>query len=111
MKIFKVIAEPLDRAEPPAVAFVVAEDADEAMILLRKDIDFSGYALPPAEMIPMSIHMSEVRRLFGEDAAHEKWVYGFHLIGADPATALDLSWGLTHSIKATAPACTPGQRV
>ena len=65
-KIFKVIAEPLDRAEPPAVAFVVAE----AMILLRKDIDFSGYALPPAEMIPMSIHMSEVRRLFGEDAAH-----------------------------------------
>ena len=78
MKIFKVIAEPLDRAEPPAVAFVVAE----AMILLRKDIDFSGYALPPAEMIPMSIHMSEVRRLFGEDAAHEKGVFGFHLIGA-----------------------------
>ena len=78
MKIFKVIAEPLDRAEPPAVAFVVAE----AMILLRKDIDLSGYALPPAEMIPMSIHMSEVRRLFGEDAAHEKGVFGFHLIGA-----------------------------
>jgi hypothetical protein len=23
-------------------------------------------------MIPMSIHMSEVRRLFGEDAAHEE---------------------------------------
>ena len=81
MKIFKVIAEPLDRAEPPAVAFVVAEDTDEAMILLRKDINFSGYALPPAEMIPMSIHMTEVRRLFGEDAAHEKGVYGFHLIG------------------------------
>jgi hypothetical protein len=81
MKIFKVIAEPLDRAEPPAVAFVVAEDADEAMILLRKDIDFSGYALPPAEMIPMSIHMSEVRRLFGEETAHEKGVFGFHLIG------------------------------
>jgi hypothetical protein len=82
MKIFKVIAEPLDRAEPAAVAFVVAEDADEAMILLRKDINFSGYALPPAEMVPMSIHMTEVRRLLGEDAAHEKGVYGFHLIGA-----------------------------
>jgi hypothetical protein len=82
MRIFKVIAEPLDPAEPPAVAFVVAEDADEAMILLRKDINLSGYALPPAEMIPMSLHAAEVRRLFGEDAAHEKGVFGFHLIGA-----------------------------
>jgi hypothetical protein len=87
MKIFKVIAEPLDRAEPPAVAFVVAEDADEAMILLRKDVNFSGYALPPAEMIPMSIHVTEVRRLLREDAAHEKGVYGFHLIG-EPSPAL-----------------------
>ena len=87
MRIFKVIAEPLDRAEPPAVAFVVAADTDEAMILLRKDIDFSGYALPPADMIPMSIHMTEVRQLFGEEAAHEKGVFGFRLIGA-PTPAL-----------------------
>ena len=83
MKIFKVIAEPLDRSEPPAVAFVVAEDADEAMILLRKDINFSGYVLPPAEIVPMEVDTEEVRRVLGEDAAHEKGVYGFRLIGAE----------------------------
>ena len=70
MRVFQIRLEPLGGAGPPAGAIVVAEDPEEAMILLRKDIDFSGYALPPAEMIPMSIHMSEVRRLFGEDAAH-----------------------------------------
>jgi len=87
MRVFKVIAEPLDEDAPPAVAIVVAKDADEALILLRKDLNFSGYVLPPAEMIPMSIHAIEVRRLLGEDAAHEKGVYGFHLIGAEPPTS------------------------
>ena len=81
--VAKDVAEPLDRAEAPAVAFVVAEDADEAMILLRKDINFAGYALPPAEMIPVDIDAEEVRRVLGEDAAHEKGVYGFRLIGAE----------------------------
>jgi hypothetical protein len=53
------------------------------MILLRKDINFAGYALPPAEMAPVSIDTEEVRRVLGEDAAHEKGVYGFRLIGAE----------------------------
>jgi hypothetical protein len=77
MKVYKITAEPLDTAGPPAGAIVVAKDPDEAMILLRKDINFLGYVLPPAEMVPM----------LGEDAAHEKGVYGFRLIGA-PTPAL-----------------------
>ena len=82
MRVFQVRLEPPGGAGPPAGAIVVAEDPYEAMILLRKDINLSGYALPPAEMIPVSIDTEEVRRVLGEDAAHEKGVYGFHLIGA-----------------------------
>ena len=48
--VFQVRAEPLDANAPPAAAFVVAKDYDEAILLLRKDINFSGYALPPLEM-------------------------------------------------------------
>jgi hypothetical protein len=53
------------------------------MILLRKDINASGYALPPAEIVPVSIDAAEVERVLGEDALHEKGVYDFHLIGAE----------------------------
>jgi hypothetical protein len=81
MRVFQIRARSLDDPRPDAGAIVVAKDADEAMILLRKDINFSGYALPPAEMAPVSIE--EVRRVLGEDAAHEKGVYGFRLIGAE----------------------------
>jgi hypothetical protein len=83
MKVFQIRALSLDDPRPDAGAIVVAKDADEAMILLRKDINFAGYALPPAEMAPVSIDTEEVRRVLGEDAAHEKGVYGFRLIGAE----------------------------
>jgi hypothetical protein len=83
MRIFQIRARSLDDPRPDAGAIVVAQDADEAMILLRKDINFAGYALPPAEMAPVSIDTEEVRRVLGEDAAHEKGVYGFRLIGAE----------------------------
>jgi len=82
MRVFQIRAESLDDPRPDAEAIVVAKNADEAMILLRKDINFAGYALPPAEMIPVSIEAEEVRRVLGEDAAYEKGVYGFHLAGA-----------------------------
>ena len=82
MRVFQVRAVSIDDPRPDAEAIVVAEDADEAMILLRKDINFAGYALPPAEMLPVSVDAEEVRRVLGEDAAHEKGVYGFHLLGA-----------------------------
>jgi len=83
MKVFQIRARSLDDPRPDAGAIVVAKDADEAMILLRKDINFAGYALPPDEMAPVSIDTEEVRRVLGEDAAHEKGVYGFRLIGAE----------------------------
>jgi hypothetical protein len=83
MRVFQIRARSLDDPRPDAGAIVVAKDADEAMILLRKDINFAGYALPPDEMAPVSIDTEEVRRVLGEDAAHEKGVYGFRLIGAE----------------------------
>ena len=83
MRVFQIRARSLDDPRPDAGAIVVAKDADEAMILLRKDINFAGYALPPAEMAPASIDTEEVRRVLGEDAAHEKGVYGFRLIGTE----------------------------
>ena len=83
MRVFQIRARSLDDPRPDAGAIVVAKDADEAMILLRKDINFAGYALPPAEMAPVSNDTEEVRRVLGEDAAHEKGVYGFRRIGAE----------------------------
>ena len=86
MRIFQVVLEPVDGYGPPASAVVVAEDADEALILLRKEINFSGYRLPPAEMTPVTIDAAEIRHVLGEDAAHEKGVYGFRLLGAVTST-------------------------
>ena len=83
MRVFQVRAVSLDDPRPDAGAIVVAKDIDEAMILLRKDINFAGYALPPAEMIPVDIDADEVRRVLGGDAAHEKGIYDFHLIGIE----------------------------
>ena len=85
MRVFQIRARSLDDPRPDAGAIVVAKDADEAMILLRKDINFAGYALPPAEMVPVSVDTEEVRRVLGEDAAHEKGVYGFRLINTQTA--------------------------
>ena len=83
MKIFRVMAEPLDGDGPPATAFIVAKDFDEAILLLRKDINFSGYRLPPVEMTAYLVDADEVRAVLGDDAAHEKGVYGFHPIDAE----------------------------
>ena len=86
MLVFRVRAEPIDGRSPLAGAFVVAKDPDEAILQLRKDINFSGYALPPAEMTGCITDAEEVRAALGADAAHEKGVYGFHLIGAETPT-------------------------
>jgi hypothetical protein len=86
MRVFQVRLDPIDAGKPPAGAIVVAKDIDEAMILLRKDINASGYALPPAEIVPVSVDTAEVERVLGEDASHEKGVYDFHLIGAETPT-------------------------
>jgi hypothetical protein len=88
MKIFYVKAEPVEGHGPAAAAIVVAHDAHEAVMLLRKDLDFSGYHLPPAELTPYEAAPEQVRRLLGEAASHEIGVYGFAVLGpADPEDA------------------------
>ena len=80
MKIFCVRAEPAEDGGPSAAAVVVAHDAHQALILLRTDIDFSGYHLPPAEMLPFEAAPEEIRRMLGEVAAYEIGVYGFRVL-------------------------------
>jgi hypothetical protein len=81
MKLFYVKAEPIAGDGPSAAAVVVAQDVHEALILLRKDIDFSGYRMPPAEVTPYEAAPEQVRRLLGEAASHEIGVYGFSVLG------------------------------
>lgn len=88
MKIFYARAEPVAAAGPSATAIVVAEDPDEALLLLRKDLNFSGYRLPPAELVPYAVSQERVRLALGEAAAHEKGVYDFTVTGpAGPISA------------------------
>ena len=85
MKVLYVRAEPVDGDGPPAAAVVVARDAQEALVLLRKDIDISSYRMPPAELTLYEAAPDEVRRLLGDVAAHEIGVYLFTLLEpADP---------------------------
>lgn len=85
MKIYRVIAEPVAADAPPARAYVVAHDPDQAVMLLRKDIDFSGYRLPPAEMVVLEAPPEEVERVLGAAAGHEIGVYAFQVLGAGEA--------------------------
>ena len=75
MQVFRVRAEALHRPGSWATAYVVADDPDEAVLLLRKDIDFSGYQLAPEQLTAVSASADEVRRALGRAAAHEKGVY------------------------------------
>ena len=91
MKVFYIRAEPVEAGGASAAAMVVAHDAHQALVLLRKDINFSGYHLPPAEMVPYEAAPEEVRRALGETAAHEIGVYGFTVL--DPAGLADAGAG------------------
>ena len=87
MKVFCVKAEPVAGGGPPSAAIVVAKDAHEALVLLRKDANFSGYHLPPAEMVPYEAAPEDIRLLLGEAASHEIGVYRFAVL--EPAGAGD----------------------
>jgi hypothetical protein len=85
MRMVYVRAEPVAGDGPSAPAIVVAQHAHQALVPLRKDIDFSGYHLPPAEMVPYEAAPEEAQRILGEAAAHEIGVYGFRVLRlADP---------------------------
>lgn len=77
MQVFYVRAEPLAAPGAEATAFVVADDPDEVLLLLRKDDNFSGYRLPPVEMTALEASRISVREAFGDTAPTEKGVYGF----------------------------------
>src|SRR5947209_4781389 len=68
MQVFYVRAEPLAEPGVEATAFVVANDPDEALLLLRKDFNFSGYRLPPIEMTALDASRISVREAFGDTA-------------------------------------------
>ena len=88
MRIYHVRAKPVGGNGPAAAAFVVADDEAEVMALLRKDISFSGYRVPPDEVELCEATADEVRRALGTAAAHEVGVYGFTVLGtADPEDA------------------------
>jgi hypothetical protein len=77
MQVFYVRAEPLAASGVEATAFVVADDPEEALLLLRKDFNFSGYRLPPLEMTALDASRISVREALGDTAPTEKGVYGF----------------------------------
>jgi len=87
MKIYRVKARPIAVGGPAAVAFIVAEDTEQALLLLRKDIDFSGYRMPPEELLVCEASREDVKAALGAVATHEIGVYGFTVLGdGDPGT-------------------------
>lgn len=88
MNTYHVRAEPLSGEGPSAIAIVVAENPEQALLLLRKDQNFSGYRLPPAEMRPFETSNEQVRSVLGGGGADEVGVYGFTTLGeAEPEEA------------------------
>ncbi|HKS88878.1 MAG TPA: hypothetical protein VJR70_05510 [Stellaceae bacterium] len=85
MMTFHVKAEPLASEGPIAIAIVVAEDEEQALLLLRKDINFSGYRMPPAELRQLETSNEQLRQALGGAVAQEIGVYGFTTLG--PAEA------------------------
>ncbi len=85
MKIFYAKAEPLMAGGPLAAAFVIAKDPGEALLLLRKDFNFSGYRMPPVELTEYEASHDFVRDALGDVAAHEKGVYGFRVLDTGEA--------------------------
>lgn len=90
MNTYHVRAEPLSGEGPSAIAIVVAENREQALLLLRKDYNFSGYRLPPAEMRPFEASNEQVSQVLGAPAAHEIGVYGFTTLGEDGDKAVNV---------------------
>ncbi len=89
MKTFYVRAEPF-AAGPSATAIVIAADARQALVRLRKNSNFSGYRLPPAEMLPFEASNEQVRQVLGDQVAQVAGVYGFTTIGGGEPEPADV---------------------
>ena len=77
MQVFFVRAQALDDPRAEATAFVVADGEDDVLMLLKQDFNFTGYRMPPIEMVPIEASRAEVREALGEPAHTEKGVYAF----------------------------------
>jgi len=75
MKVFYAVAEHLENRSKRVSAYVVADDADEAVHLLRHDEAFEDYALPPVELSEYGDGREAIRRILGPGALPEKGVF------------------------------------
>ena len=77
MQVFFVRAQAIDDPWAEATAFVVGDDVDDVLMLLKQDFNFTGYRMPPIEIVPIEASRTEVREALGETAHTEKGVYAF----------------------------------
>jgi hypothetical protein len=75
MRVFYTLAQHLEERGTRRAAFVIAEDPGEALLLLRKSVHFSGFALPPIELTEHGEGASAIRRQLGDGHPSEKGVF------------------------------------
>ena len=75
MKVFYAVAEHLEQRSKRLAAYVLADDADEAVSLLRRDEAFQEYAMPPVQLSEYGDGRDAIRRILGPGALAEKGVF------------------------------------
>ena len=75
MKVFYALAQHLDLRNTRRPAFIVADDPEEAILLMKKSVHFWDYAIPPIELTEHGEGQQAVARVLGVDRPTEKGVY------------------------------------
>lgn len=75
MTIFHAVAQHMDEPRTKGEAWAVADDADEALLLLRRAFQFFEYAMPPLELAELGEGETAIRRVLGPRYPIEKAVY------------------------------------
>ena len=75
MRVFYTLAQHLEERGTRRAAFVVAEDPEEALLLLKKSVHFSGFALPPIELTEHGEGAAAIRQMLGDRNPSEKGVF------------------------------------
>lgn len=75
MRVFRIIARHLERPHRRRTAHVVAENPDEAVLLLKKSIHFWDYAMPPEKIADLGDSEAEIGRVRGAASHTEKGVF------------------------------------
>lgn len=74
MRVFYVLAQSLDERARRQSAFVIADNPEEALLLVKKSEHFAGFALPPIELTDQGEDAAAVGDLI-EALPSEKGVY------------------------------------